>query len=137
LDYLSAHIAKWVAENNRPASIIADPELVDILTSGRPHIKVPTPNTVRRDVKAAYAKCRGRITKLLHDHLGRIHIATDAWTSTNHHAFVAWTVHLEHDGCMLVFLLDIMEVPESHTGVALAKAFQKMLEVYELKDKVR
>jgi hypothetical protein len=137
LDYLSAHIAKWVAGNNHPASIIADPELVDILTSGCPHIKVPTPNTVRHDVKAAYAKCHGRIMKLLHDHPGHIHIATDSWTSTNHHAFVAWTMHLEHDGCMLALLLDIVEVPESHTGVALAKAFQKMLEVYELKDKVR
>jgi len=30
----------------------------------------------------------------------------------------------------LAFLLDILEVPESHTGVALAKAFQQMLEVF-------
>jgi hypothetical protein len=37
---------------------------------------------------------------------------------------------------MLAFLLDIVEVPESHTGVALAKAFQKMLEGYELQNKV-
>ena len=134
---MRAHIAKWVAENNRPANIVSDPELIDLLTTGRPHIKVPSPNTVRRDVKAAYVKCRERITKLLQDHPGRIHIATDAWTSTNHQAFVAWTVHLEHEGCMLAFLLDIVEVPESHTGLALAKAFQKMLEGYGLKDKVR
>ena len=38
---------------------------------------------------------------------------------------------------MLVFLLDIIEVPESHTGVALAKAFQKMLETFGLQDRVR
>jgi len=31
---------------------------------------------------------------------------------------------------MLAFLLDIVEVPEYHTGVALAKAFQKMLETF-------
>jgi hypothetical protein len=138
-DYLSAHIAKWVAENNRPANIISDPELIGILSTGpsHHHIKVPTPATVRRDVKAAYTQCRTRITKILQDHPGRIHIATDAWTSTNHRAFVAWTVHLEHKGCMLAFLLDIVEVPESHTGVALAKAFQKMLEGYELQNKVR
>lgn len=136
MNYLSAHIAKWVAENNYPVSIIADPELVDILTSGHPHIIVPTSNMVWHNVKAAYAKCYGCITKLLHDHLGHIHIATDVWTSTNHHAFVVWTMHLEHDGCMLAFKLDIVEVSESHTRVVLAKSFQKMLEVYELKDKV-
>lgn len=35
---------------------------------------------------------------------------------------------------MLAFLLDIIEVPESHTGTALAKAFQKMLETFGLQD---
>lgn len=123
-----------MAESNRPASIVSDPELIDLLTTGHPHLKVPSPNTVQRDVKAAYKKCHQQITKLLQDHPGQIHFATDAWTSTNHHAFVAWTVHLEHEGAMLAFLLDIIEVPKSHTGVALAKAFQQMLEVFGLQD---
>jgi hypothetical protein len=114
-----------------------DPELVNLFTTGHPHLKVPSPNTVQRDVKAAYNKCRQRITKLLREHPGHIHFATDAWTSTNHHAFVAWTVHLEHNGVMLAFLLDILEVPESHTGVVLAKAFQKMLKEFGLQDRVR
>ena len=133
---ISAHIAKWVAESNRPANVVSDPELINLLTIGHPHLKVPSPNTVQHDVKVAYEKCRERITKLLQEHPGRIHFATDAWTSTNHHAFIAWTVHLEHDGTMLAFLLDIIEVPESHTGVALAKAFQKMLESFGLQDRV-
>jgi hypothetical protein len=44
--------------------------------------------------------------------VGQVHIATDAWTSTNHRAFVAWTVHLHHQGNLLSFVLDIIEVPE-------------------------
>jgi hypothetical protein len=36
----------------------------------------------------------------------------DAWTSPNHRAFVAWTVHLHHEGNLLAFVLDIIEVPE-------------------------
>jgi hypothetical protein len=46
------------------------------------------------------------------DHSGCLHFTTDAWTSPNHRAFVAWTVHLEYEGSMLAFLLDIIEVPE-------------------------
>jgi hypothetical protein len=136
LMYISAHIAKWVAESNRPANIVSDPELINLLTTGHPHLKVPSPNTVRRDVKVAHVKCRERIINLLQDYPGRIHFATDAWTSTNHHAFVAWTVHLKHNGNMLAFLLDILEVPESHTGVVLAKTFQKVLETFNLQDRV-
>jgi hypothetical protein len=47
------------------------------------------------------------------DHPGRLHFATDAWTSPNHRAFVAWTVHLEYEGHPLSFLLDIVEVAEA------------------------
>jgi hypothetical protein len=127
----------WIAEYNRPAEIVFDSPLVHVLAAGRPNLTVPSPNTIRRDVKAVYAKCRERIAKLLQDYPGRIHIATDAWTSTNHRALVAWTVHLEHESCMMAFLLDIVEVAESHTGLALAKAFQNMLESYKLEKKVR
>jgi len=46
------------------------------------------------------------------EHDGKLHFTTDAWTSPNHHASVAWTVHLQHEGKMLAFLLDIVEVTE-------------------------
>lgn len=82
-----------------------------------------------------------------------MHFATDAWTSPNHRAFVAWMVHLHHEGHILTFLLDIIEVPkvcsilllqyhllivvnQSHTGDALAQAFHKMLVEHGLTEKV-
>ena len=36
--------------------------------------------------------------------------ATDAWTSPNHKAYVAFTVHFERDGYPISMLLDIVEV---------------------------
>jgi hypothetical protein len=39
----------------------------------------------------------------------------DTWTSPNNRAFVTWTIHLEHKGQILAFLVDIIEVPEVHT----------------------
>jgi hypothetical protein len=68
--------------------------------------------TVSRDIKNSFVKCRQHIGNLLREHSGLVHFATDAWTSPNHRAFVAWTVHLHHEGHVLVFLLDITEVPE-------------------------
>ncbi|KAF8222391.1 hypothetical protein L208DRAFT_1322945, partial [Tricholoma matsutake] len=70
------------------------------------------------------------------EHAGQVHFATDAWTSMNHHAFVAWTVCLHHDGHILTFILDIIEVPESHTGEALAQAFHNMLVEHGVENKV-
>jgi hypothetical protein len=68
---------------------------------------------------------------------GKLSFATDAWTSPNHKAFVALTVHLEHNGQPLSFLLNIVEVARSHTGVNLANAFANILEAFHIKDKVR
>lgn len=108
----SAHLVKWLTENNRPINVINDRELRDLLTAGRPSVQLPTNCTISRDIQASFDKCRERIAKLLREHPGRLHFATDAWTSPNHRAFIAWTVHLEYEGEMLAFLLDIVELPE-------------------------
>jgi hypothetical protein len=61
---------------------------------------------------------------------------TDAWTSPNNKAYVAVTVHLEHDGVPLCLLLDIVEVACSHSGRNLAKAFAAILENFGVADRV-
>jgi len=72
----------------------------------------------------------------LQEHPGCLHFAMDAWTSPNCRAFVAWTMHFGCEGAMIMFLLDIIEVPESHSGATLAQEFQAMLERFHVEDKV-
>ena len=67
---------------------------------------------------------------------GALHFATDAWTSPNHRAFVAVTVHFEEQGKPVSFLLDVVEVACSHTGVNLAAAFAKILKEFGIEHKV-
>ena len=113
-----ARVVKWVTESHRPAAIIEDRELVELLTAGRPQMSIPSPSTVARDVATSFEKCQARVSKLLKEHPGRLHFATDAWTSPNHRAFVAWTVHLQHKGTMLAFLLDIIECFSPKAGTS-------------------
>ena len=65
-----------------------------------------------------------------------MNFATDAWTSPNHKAYVAITVHFEHEGEPVSMLLDLVEVAVSHSGVNLANAFAKVLEEFGIQDKV-
>ena len=60
----------------------------------------------------------------------------DAWTSPNHKAYVAITVHLEKNGVPVSMLLDIVEVAHSHSGLNLAAAFTKILDDFGISDKV-
>lgn len=62
--------------------------------------------------------------------------ATDAWTSPNHKAFVAVTVHFQKDGVLVAMLLDLVEVAESHSGAHLAAVFAKILDDFTIADKV-
>ena len=65
-----------------------------------------------------------------------MNFATDAWTSPNHKAFIAFTIHFEHEGVPISMLLDLVELAESHSGVNLANTFAKVLEEFGIKDKV-
>jgi hypothetical protein len=71
------------------------------------------------------------------DYEGALNFATDGWTSPNHKAFIAITVHFEKDGVPVSMLLDIVEVARSHSGLNLAAAFVKILDDFGISDKVR
>jgi hypothetical protein len=66
-----------------------------------------------------------------------LNYATDAWTSPNHKAYMAFTVHFAHKGAPVSMLLGLVEVAESHSGKNLAAAFAKVLEDFGISDKVR
>ncbi|KJA13834.1 hypothetical protein HYPSUDRAFT_124166, partial [Hypholoma sublateritium FD-334 SS-4] len=96
---------------------------VSLMKTGRPGYYIPSLQTVSRDVKWVFVKSCQRIAKMLREHEGAFHFGTDAWTSPNHKAYVAVTVHYEFNGVPISMLLDLVEVPKSHSGVNLAAAF--------------
>ncbi|KAJ7232510.1 hypothetical protein C8J57DRAFT_994173, partial [Mycena rebaudengoi] len=109
--------------SNRPAKIVADPRFNELMKTGRPSTTLPSPRQVARDVHSCFDLARARIANLLQEYPGSLNFSTDSWSSPNHRAIVAWTVHLQHEGKALSFLIDVIEVPESHTGETLARAF--------------
>ena len=60
-----------------------------------------------------------------------------AWTSPNHKACVAVTVHFEQNGEPMCLLLDLVEVATSHSGRNLAVAFAKILTDFGIGHKAR
>lgn len=74
--------------------------------------------------------------KILQEYDGDLNFGFDAWTSPNSRALLGVTVHYEENGKAIAYLLDIVEVPHSHTGVALAAAFKRVLAQFGISDKV-
>jgi hypothetical protein len=107
------------------------------MKTGRPEYHIPSPSTISQDVKLVFANVRQRIAQMLQTYDGDINFATDGWTSPNHKAFVAITVHLEYEGEPLAMLLNIVEVAKSHSRHNLAEAFALVLSDFGISDKVR
>ncbi len=120
----------------RPFKIVEDRGFRKLMKTGRPGYHLPSKETVSRDVKQVFAKCRQRIATMLQEYEGLLNFATDAWTSPNHKSYVATTVHFESKGDPIAMLLDLAEVARSHTGINLACEFEKVLEDFGISHKV-
>ena len=72
----------------------------------------------------------------MQEHKGALSFAMDAWTSPNHKAYIAVTVHFENEGMPVSMLLDVVELAQSHSGINLAATFAKILQDFGINDKV-
>ncbi|EIW62756.1 uncharacterized protein TRAVEDRAFT_113015, partial [Trametes versicolor FP-101664 SS1] len=88
-----------------------------LMKTGRPGYWLPSPSTITRDIKFLFGKTHERLAQILQDYEGRLSFATDAWTSPNHRAFVAVTIHFVYNDNPISLLLDLVEVPEVRTAL--------------------
>ncbi|KAF8238067.1 hypothetical protein L208DRAFT_1111606, partial [Tricholoma matsutake] len=65
----------------------------------------------------------------------KINFVMDVWTSLNHYAYIALTAHLEVKGELILIMLDVVEVPKSHSGLNLALAFVSILKEFRIEHK--
>lgn len=61
----SVEIVRWIAENKRPFQIVNDRAFQSLMKTGRPGYRIPSAETVSRDVKMAFVNVRKRIAKML------------------------------------------------------------------------
>ncbi|KAG1723998.1 hypothetical protein EDD22DRAFT_982907 [Suillus occidentalis] len=81
----------------RAEIIVKDQGFQSLMKTGRPEYYIPSPSTIS-------------LAKMLQEYDSKINFTTDTWSSPNHRAFVAFSVHLEHKGIPLSLPLDIIEV---------------------------
>jgi hypothetical protein len=62
---VSAEIVRWVAESMRPFKVVNDRGFQCLMKTGRPGYYMPSAETVSRDTKKVFARCRKRIAKIL------------------------------------------------------------------------
>jgi hypothetical protein len=58
-------IVRWIAESKHPFAIVKDHGFKELMKTGRPEYRLPSPATVARDVKQVFVSMRSLVaTKL-------------------------------------------------------------------------
>ena len=96
--YDPEHVKKLIAEaiimHDYPLSIMDHIGLRRVFVSLQPLFKVPTRNTIKKEVLKVYDFEKKCAMKMLDNHEGRVAITTDMWTSSNQKkGYMAVTAH--------------------------------------------
>lgn len=87
-------IAEAIIMHDYPLSIMDHVGLKRVFTSLQPLFKVPTRNTIKKEVLQVYDFEKKYAMKMLDSHEGRVAITTDMWTSSNQKkGYMAVTAH--------------------------------------------
>jgi len=58
-------IVRWITESKCPFLIVKDRGFMDLMKTGRPEYRLPSPATVARDVKHVFVSMRSRLAARL------------------------------------------------------------------------
>jgi hypothetical protein len=102
----------------------------------RPTADVPSPVTLRRDLKLRAEREREKIKTELAT-ANKISLALDAWTSPNHLSFLAIVAYfITSDWKYKNILIGFEHLRGRHTGIYLSDVTQDVLDKYNLYDKL-
>ncbi|KAI6102132.1 hypothetical protein F5141DRAFT_992485, partial [Pisolithus sp. B1] len=84
-----------------------------LMKTGRPDYYIPDATTISwstHSLQQVQQKLAEKLQRNLKTYEGKLNFATDAWTSPNHRSFVVITVHLEENGKLQNFPLNVVKV---------------------------
>lgn len=121
----------------QPFSIVEDYGFKKFVSVLNPSYDLPSRKTITKSfVTAAYEETYNE-TKIELNQVQSVTLTTDCWTSRNTENFLGVTAHFICDDFQIkTVLLDCTSFPESHTSVNLAAELKKIIEEWNLNEKI-
>ncbi|KAL2076789.1 hypothetical protein ACEWY4_027609 [Coilia grayii] len=137
-DKLTNSVAKWIAADCRPVSIVEDQGLQEAfqIASSDTHFQLPSRTTVMKRIHQLYGNERTAKAELL---AGACHVALtgDHWTSVSNHNYLGVTAHLiDSEWKLKSFALTVSKTVTRHHADACAEQFDAVTKEWEIENKV-
>ncbi|KAJ8375317.1 hypothetical protein SKAU_G00058970 [Synaphobranchus kaupii] len=135
---LTNSIAKWVAADCRPISIVEDEGLKEAfqIASSDPNFQLPSRTTVMKRIHQLYGDERTAKEEVL---AGACHVALtgDHWTSVSNKNYLGVTAHLiDSEWKLKSFALTVSKTVTRHYADACAEQFNAVTKEWEIENKV-
>lgn len=130
-------IVSWVVMDCRPISIAKDDGFVNLMkiATGCDTYSPPCYATITDKMHYMYVDHFEKVkTKL--QAAPAVSLTADFWTSAQNKAYIGITVHYVDGWILRSCVLDVFEVPESHTAKVCGDALVKTVEKFDILDKV-
>ncbi|KAL0178787.1 hypothetical protein M9458_027681, partial [Cirrhinus mrigala] len=136
-DNLTNTIAKWIAKDCRPISIVEDPGFMDVLqvASQDSSYKPPSRATIMTKIQELYENEKEKRKEVLAQ-VNYIALTGDHWTSVSNNNYLGVTAHYISDTWELKsFALTILKTEERHFAEACKEQFLSVARKWDIEGK--
>ena len=135
---LTKAVAKWIATDCRPISIVEDRGLQNIMqiATGDPTYRLPSRGTITARINELYGVLKAAKVQLLAG-AACVSLTGDHWTSVSNHNYLGVTAHLIDENWELhSFALGVLKTEQRHFANACADQFLQVANDWNIVDKV-
>ena len=125
---ITEHIVDWCTSSLRPASIVRDRGLINLLNFLEPGYKVPSHTAVVNNIRHRYEELRA-VLKAELENVDGLSITTDLWSSSRNVDYGTYTGHyIDTSWCIRSVVIETPEFSERHTAQNIIEALETVLE---------
>lgn len=130
-------LIKWVVIDMLPFSLVESIHFNEFIQKLNPKFQCPGRTTLKEEILSEFKSRREYIVDFVKNISGRCSLTTDIWSSIKNEAFIGITIHyITNEWELKHFTLEVLRVTGSHTGNAIYEILTKLLEDFNLKEKV-
>lgn len=130
-------VVKWIVKSCRPLSIAKDKGFVSMMkiATGCDTFVPPSYATVTETIHHMYGEEKTKLQTRVQAAPG-VSLTADFWTSDANHSYLGVTVQFIENWSLHSSILDVVEVPESHTAEVCGETLTRVVNEWHISDKV-
>ena len=131
-------LVRWIVISQQPFTVTEEPTFREFVQSLHPAAKLPTANTIKKNIIDCYSTEIKKIQEMLQNFSDRISYTIDIWTSISAKAFLAITAHfINKEWELQSVIVDFIQIWGKHTGENIKEIFISFLQDFEIQSKVK